>query len=422
MNKKLTDEQIKEIVELYHSKPAERLKLPERYNVLPTLIYKAMKLAKVKFRPIENLTLTEKQQIVDWYQAHRFKSIELTILFTVHPSIITDVLAESNIKPRTASERHRQYKCNYNFFSDLNPTSAYWAGFIAGDGNIHIPQSKEDKNKENYSPVIKIGLAAEDKTHLDKFREALESNHIIRIVNQSHRNRQPLADITIASQELADDLTKNFCIRPNKSLNMQWPLHLPIDLQRHFLRGLFDADGCWWVGKPIGNQHPPLEWSLIGSISAIEKIQDLLFEHLGLPRGKFNKKKAGSKHSTHENIVAIRYKGRGHVIKIFNFIYQDAGVWLERKRDKIEPFLKQDEPVQMRLTKEQQLEVCRLYQEEKLSSAIIAKQFKMTSSPILKILEKHNVPCRTNSEAQKLAKQQRLLCKPIQLSLNFDED
>lgn len=339
MNKKLNDEQIKEMIELYINNPSERLKLAERFNVLPTIIFKAIKLAKIKFRTMASLTQTEENQITSLYK-NGLKAIELVILFTLHPATIATILTRNGISLRDTKERHRQYKCNYSFFSDLNPVSAYWAGFIAGDGNVYIPETKQHKNKENYSPVIKIGLASEDKGHLDKFREVLESNHPIRVIDQSHRNKPPQADFVIASKEIADDLAKNFRILPTKSLNMQWPSHLPVDLQRHFLRGLFDADGCWYVDKNRNpNWHPLLEWSLIGSISAIEKAQDLLAEQCNLPKLKFNKKKPGTKHSTHENIVSIRYRSREHVNKIFRFMYEGATVWLERKRNKVEPYL-----------------------------------------------------------------------------------
>ena len=46
----------------------------------------------------------------------------------------------------------------------------------------------------------------------------------------------------------------------------------------------------------------------------------------------------------------------------------------------------------MNFTKEQELQICRMYSEEKLSTVYIGKYFNCGHKVIAKVLEKHNIP------------------------------
>lgn len=62
------------------------------------------------------------------------------------------------------------YKYNKQFFNNINTEEkAYWAGFIAADGNV-----RKDFLK------MRIELNIQDYGHLEKFKNSLEGNNPIK--------------------------------------------------------------------------------------------------------------------------------------------------------------------------------------------------------------------------------------------------
>lgn len=112
-----------------------------------------------------------------------------------------------------------------NDFSKLDAASAYWLGFIFGDGNI------SDSNK------LQLCLGSESKKHLIKFSKFLIGSNIVK----DYDNR---CTFQFTSDILANNISK-YGIIPRKT----WysTLKLPSDqlLWPDFIRGYWDADG--WV-------------------------------------------------------------------------------------------------------------------------------------------------------------------------------
>lgn len=124
----------------------------------------------------------------------------------------------------------RKYSVNKKFFSRITDVSAYWAGFIAADGNVR-------KNR------LTIGLAPLDAEHLRQFRRDIEYNGPL-----SEDSKRIV--ITICCQEIVDDLRRNFSIVERKSLILRPPEGLRERHVKAFIRGLIDGDGSIYVRKP----------------------------------------------------------------------------------------------------------------------------------------------------------------------------
>lgn len=108
---------------------------------------------------------------------------------------------------------------------------AYWLGFLYADGCITT-----DKK------YIILELSSEDLEHIKRFKDDIQAHQKIRIYK---RNNIEYARLCIGCKEMVLDLIKVGCI-PHKTFNIVFPEAniIPKNLIRHFIRGVFDGDGC----------------------------------------------------------------------------------------------------------------------------------------------------------------------------------
>lgn len=204
----------------------------------------------------------------------------------------------------------RKYKVDESYFDKIDTEEkAYWLGFIDGDGY------------QNGQELI-INLGRKDEHHLAKLKEALRSEHPIKLTEhkityRGMERRSSIARLGISSQTICTSLEKLGCFRA-KSLTVLYP---PIDknLDRHFIRGVFDADGCLYVSKK-GHR----KWSLhSASPIFLTTIKDKLMD-AGI--NVANPPSQGGR-----NLTA----SRGELIeKLHSYLYDGASVFLGRKESK----------------------------------------------------------------------------------------
>ena len=116
---------------------------------------------------------------------------------------------------------------DHSSFSSYSKESAYWAGFIAADGNV------DDKSR------IRLMLKHDDLRHLQKYNTFLKSTYAI----QENTTKYNRCAVEYTSYQIRSELESKYNIVPVKSLIIQPPTQLPEELIAHFIRGYFDGDG-----------------------------------------------------------------------------------------------------------------------------------------------------------------------------------
>lgn len=244
------------------------------------------------------------------------------------------VLRRQGYEVRGMSESKRRYVHNRAFFEKIDTESkAYWLGFIAADGYIR-------KAAGNVSPELVVSLATVDRGHLVKLKDALQSSHPIREYDYSaisEKNR-PYASFSVRSRELATGL-KRFGIVPAKTFTLRWPT-LPDELLRHYLRGIFDGDGVWHIKNGYRNGRQ-MNWRkdiafrltsnrefLIGCQHYLVRACDLRYTKLSERQDKWK-----------GTVPTLIYSGRNQVSRIYHLMYDDATIYLPRKKQKAEPHI-----------------------------------------------------------------------------------
>lgn len=203
--------------------------------------------------------------------------------------------------------RKRTTSLNTSFFKIIDTENkAYWLGFMMADG-----YNDEKTGK------IELALSEIDLVHLELFKETLNSGS--KITEKIIQNKYKAFRLSLSSIEMSMDLASHGCIK-NKSLKLEFPNTIPQELLHHFIRGYFDGDGCMYISS---SNIFSCCFSILGTEGFLNKIVD----NMNLHHNKKEKK---------GNVYSIRYGGRQQCLKIKDYLYKDATVYLKRKKEKFD--------------------------------------------------------------------------------------
>ena len=235
--------------------------------------------------------------VEDYRDGMRFEAIRKK--YSVHGSTLNNIFYFYGVE----KVRKRKRGVNRDFFETIdNEEKAYWLGFLFADGY--------NEERRGY---IEISLSAKDEEHLQKFQKAIESEHPI-----AKRNIKGYESVRLnfCSRKMSNDLAKHGCVQA-KSLILEFPTTVPEELTHHFIRGYFDGDGSVSVNVEKGQYNV----TCVGTESFLERI----CQEANMPKTKLGKK---------GNAFTLQHGGRGNAGKIYDYLYRDATIYLERKRDK----------------------------------------------------------------------------------------
>jgi hypothetical protein len=241
---------------------------------------------------------------------------------------IVEVLKRHGVQRRTRSEANRRHQCNHSFFNAIDTeVKAYWLGMMAADGCI------SGRN------ALKLALACCGREHLARFRCALQSEHPIKEYSHLDRprnQRRTISSFVVVSAELTTALA-NQGVTPAKTWTLRWPEHLEDDLLRHYLRGYIDGDRGFYVSRSLGakratDRRARIWFAITGNKQFLLGCQQYLVRSCSLSYTKL----AGRADT---NALALHYTGARQTSRIFRLLYDDATVWLPRKRDKVAPYI-----------------------------------------------------------------------------------
>ena len=252
------------------------------------------------------ITEKEKDSIIESYL--KGKTINyIGGKFHLQSHMIKNILKERNIEIRQ--------KIYNNYFEQIDTEEkAYWLGFLYADGSI---------NKS----AVDLTLQERDKNHLEKFLYSIHADVLIKdknviLNNKEYKNKR----ITIHDSKMVLDLIKCGCTE-NKSFTIRFPdKDIPNNLRNHFIRGYFDGDGS------ISKSRNQWSWNIISNEYFLKEIQNILVNEIGLNFTKLISKKSSL-------IKSLSYGGSHNIYKIYNYLYKNATIYLQRKYDKYQEFL-----------------------------------------------------------------------------------
>lgn len=195
--------------------------------------------------------------------------------------------------------RSRKYNLNENFFETINTEQkAYVLGLIYSDGWMR---------DDGY-----VGIASTDEEIPTMIRDALKSDYNIK--HRKPKVGRMLFELGFSSVKIRDDLYTLGC-HPKKSHTISFP-NIQDDMVHHFIRGLWDGDGCIRFTNSA-------RADLCGSKDICESVRKIVNPIIG----------SSATVRPHSNIFRIAYSGSNSCFKLKEFLYNDATVYLKRKKD-----------------------------------------------------------------------------------------
>ncbi|PAD72451.1 hypothetical protein [Paenibacillus campinasensis] len=203
-----------------------------------------------------------------------------------------------------AGKRLKEF--NTSYFSNLDSESTYWLGFIQADGCVQLDPRKPT------TKTLRIEVHADDAPHLDLFRQAVGANS-----HELKPGRKNTVYLSLTSRELCDDLI-SLGVKPRKSFTGSFPTEIPKEFLSHYLRGVFDGDGCITIRK---SGRPRA--LIVGSKGFCNWSYDILASEAGITGGGVY---------PISTIMSVEYTGWKQVGQFKDFIYKESTVSLNRKR------------------------------------------------------------------------------------------
>lgn len=242
----------------------------------------------------------------------------------------TSVAKKFGVNRQTISGRiknapnRRKLKVNSNYFEVIDTEEkAYWLGFFEADGCI-----KRDG-------TIQLTLCHEDYEHVNKFKHAIDSEHKIKIENnESYKSGAKTAVIRFRDKKMVQDLNK-LGVCNNKTFNEKPPENLREDLIKHYIRGLIDGDGWFSWSKDNRRDYINYEFGLGSSKEMLKWLTEQFENFINIKPRKITE---------YKTINRIRYSGKD-VLKILDWLYKDAEIYLDRKYEKYRLLPSQDKTV-----------------------------------------------------------------------------
>lgn len=261
-------------------------------------------------------------------------AMEIAKLLNCSEGTIQKRLKEENVLSRKLSECHISRKNNFNenYFETINcEEKAYWLGFLYADGCV-----RKSKNTHCNTYSYKIQFALAEIEPLLKFKNSIESNHII----NKYLTKEGFVSyrLTIYSNKMFNDLNNLGCVeRKTSILTFPNKNQVPQYLINHFIRGYFDGDGSVYILNPKNYNNTNTIYKTIGiSILGTKEFITELNNHL-LYKSTINKE-----NRSNANVYYIRTSGTNKVYNFYNYLYNNATIFLERKKLKFNNYYKKD--------------------------------------------------------------------------------
>lgn len=206
---------------------------------------------------------------------------------------------------------------NDDYFETIQSEDrAYFLGFFVADGSLAKGQHTEEYIR------VSLHLQIDDIEILEKFKYYIESDHKIFV---GHKFND--CALRFVSRKMVHDIMK-YGITPRKTGNENVNLSLiPLNLQRHFFRGLVDGDG--WITNSISptTGRPITSIGICGSQYVCRLFTEYIHNALGY--NILNPSKVKDK-----NCYKLQYSSYTEVAMIANLLYQNSSIYLTRKRDR----------------------------------------------------------------------------------------
>lgn len=270
----------------------------------------------------------ELNMIKDNYE-NRLSFNQLQKKYHVSAQRITKIFAKYGLAVQKNIHKGK-YSFNRNFFFQENANLAYFLGWVSSDGYI-----------QTNSNAIGIEIKQSDRKVLEDIREAMEYTRPIIDFERKERGNGAFSKFILENKEIKELLINKYNIIPRKSskdfcFNFS---NLNKEFWKDYIRGYFDGDGCIKItGVSLTFQ---IDCTSLKMLLAIERALKEIDNSIYLSVTRREPQDRIAKDNINSKLPLFRLYGYGdNAKKVFDIIYKDADIYLQRKYDRYLQYMK----------------------------------------------------------------------------------
>ena len=240
---------------------------------------------------------------------------------------VSRVLKDENIN----TKRRNRYTLDESYFENIDSQEkAYILGFLYADGYV----GSEATNN------IVISVAEQDVDILEKIIENIKFTGRLRKRNSyknSYNTSQQHFILNFSSKQMANTLRSLGFNQTKKDRIFQLP-NIESSLIRHFVRGFFDGDGSFSLNDNRSTHilsngelkeyiYTKPSFNIVGPVNFMEELAEIL-------PGSYHFKQSGI-----DGLVYIMNSSKRDIVDIYNYLYTDSTIYIERKHNKFLKFM-----------------------------------------------------------------------------------
>lgn len=240
--------------------------------------------------------------------------------YKIHTRTVARILKRNG----QASRGNLKYPTNIEAFKSIKEKdAAYILGFLYADGYNDTGRGK-----------VEITLAEKDRKLLEAIRDYISPTRPIYFKHKStlgfkNANSQHEIRLYLPIPRLSKYLA-SLGLAQNKTFTLEFPSDdiVSENLLPHFVRGYFDGDGSMCISRN-GQGVSYGKCGVISSNRFCEKYKEKLAS-IGI--------KGNTDPHPSDGMSSVVINKKGDILKFYNFLYSDGGIFMQRKYDKFIEF------------------------------------------------------------------------------------
>jgi intein-encoded DNA endonuclease-like protein len=252
------------------------------------------------------------------YSDKKLPSTKISKMLSCSVTSIFHTLNKHGIKSMQ-NGRHT-YHHDRNYFEVIDTEhKAYILGFLYADGNINLSKYQ-----------IRLRLAIKDREILQKISDCLGISKPLKLYNQKLFGKiYPAYELSFYGKKMCEDLIKLGCVE-SKTSKLIFP-KLDETLIHHFIRGYFDGDGC----ITIDSKRDRANVSICSTPEFNAEVLKFIRANSDVVGGEYN-------HKNIDNYSEIHICGNRQALELFQLLYKDSTIHLQRKYEKFRKVSKKE--------------------------------------------------------------------------------
>ena len=185
---------------------------------------------------------------------------------------------------------------------------------------------------------LKLALKEEDAGHIQKFLDCIESDYPVHLYKTTGYNNTDIiyeARAFVTNKHMCSLLYEEYGVIPRRYDPTKILAVIPKELERYFILGVFDGDGSFTSYR--GSYGDKMNVCFGGSVELLRFIENHLVENGVVFKAdtESGERKVAIRHEGKDGTWrSLNFAGKRQGMKIVDYLYKDAPIYLDRKYQK----------------------------------------------------------------------------------------